>query len=142
MLIKKVPEKQSPTDSIVYGGMIVLALYEYNFHHFTTALSCIRNSRINSRSVSISRLEQVLCTWELIHIGLYHSNRRSSPSSSPAAKFLCARHAACTNAVLDQTEFVRDLLDKERFSMKGSNSKSSSMVARLSNVNAGELEAE
>ena len=40
------------------------------------------------------------------------------------------------NVVLDQTEFVSELLD--RFGMKDSTPVPTPMVARLSNVNAGE----
>jgi hypothetical protein len=41
------------------------------------------------------------------------------------------------NVVLDQTEFVGELL--ERFGMKDSTPMSTPMVARLSSVNAGEI---
>jgi hypothetical protein len=116
--IKRVPEKRSPVGTIVHGGIIVHALYADDFLHFTD------NPKLYQMFKDQFRKRFDIKTGS---VSMYLGNRVTVDQNRQ-------------NVVLDQTEFVRELL--ERFGMKDSTPVSTPMVARLSSVNAGEkLEA-
>jgi hypothetical protein len=113
--IKKVPEKRTPIGSIVYGGMIVHALYADDFLHFT-----------NNPKLYQMFKDQFQKRFDI---------KTGAVSTYLGNKVTVDRNRQ--NVVLDQAEYVSKLLD--RFGMKDSNPVPTPMVARLLNVNAGEM---
>ena len=110
--IKTVPEKRTSTGSIVSCGTIVHALYADDFLHFTDNPKLYQvfkdqfQKRFDIKTGSLS---------------VYLGNRVTVDRTRQ-------------NVVLDQTEFVSELL--ERFGMKDGTPVLTPMAARLSNVNA------
>ena len=112
--IKRVPEKRNKVGKIVSGGLLIHALYADDFLHFTDNPILYQSfkedfrKRFDVKSGSVS---------------VYLGNKVTVDR-------------ARQNVVLDQEEFLSEVLDK--FGMKDSASAPTPMVARLSAVNAGE----
>ena len=112
--IKRVPCKGDQTNPKGHGGVIVHALYADDFLHFTDNPVLYQSfkdqfkKRFDIKTGSVS---------------MYLGNRVTVDRAKQ-------------NVVLDQTEFVSELLEK--FGMKDCNPAPTPMIARLSAVNSGE----
>ena len=112
--IKRVPEKRNQEGSIVSGGVIIHALYADDFLHFTDNPMLYQSFREDFR-------------------------KRFDIKSGSVSVYLGNKvtvDRACQKIVLDQEEYLNEVLDK--FGMQDSASVPTPMVARLSAVNSGE----